>query len=123
MGAEPQAASDSKAECVRQYFFTLVRPPRRGYVCRSSGLDKWLEASSCSNFEDFQARRGNVRFKGKETKKATLVHTLNGSGVALARTMVAILENYQTNDGEVIIPDVLRPYLGGMERIIKPRTH
>ncbi|MDP8264713.1 MAG: serine--tRNA ligase [Candidatus Aceula lacicola] len=83
----------------------------------AAGLDKWLEVSSCSNFEDFQARRANIRFKGKETKKTTFIHTLNGSGVALARTMVAILENYQTKDGEVVIPKVLRPYMGGQEKI------
>ena len=81
------------------------------------GLDKWLEVSSCSNFEDFQARRSNIRFKGKETKKATLVHTLNGSGVALARTVIAILENYQTQEGDVIVPEVLRPYMHGKERL------
>ncbi|MDD3375066.1 MAG: serine--tRNA ligase [Candidatus Omnitrophica bacterium] len=83
----------------------------------AAGLDKWLEVSSCSNFEDFQARRANIRFKDKETKKTIFVHTLNGSGVALARTMVAILENYQTQDGEVVIPKVLRPYMGGQEKI------
>ena len=83
------------------------------------GMEKWLETSSCSNFEDFQARRANIRFKGKETKKATLIHTLNGSGVALARTVVAILENYQNEKGEVVIPKVLRPYMGGAEIISK----
>jgi seryl-tRNA synthetase len=83
------------------------------------GIDKWLEVSSCSNFEDFQARRANIRFKNKETKKVQLVHTLNGSGVAMARTMISILENYQTADGSVIIPPVLRPYLGGLEKISK----
>ncbi|HQP09959.1 MAG TPA: serine--tRNA ligase [Candidatus Omnitrophota bacterium] len=83
----------------------------------ASGMDKWLEVSSCSNFEDFQARRANIRFKGKETKKPALVHTLNGSGIALARTVVAILENYQTKEGRVIIPEVLRPYMGGMKEI------
>ncbi len=85
----------------------------------AGGLDKWLEVSSCSNFEDFQARRANIKFKGKETPKAAFVHTLNGSGVALARTMIAILENYQTKDGEVIIPDVLQPYMGGEKKIGK----
>ncbi len=84
------------------------------YAC---GLDKWLEVSSCSNFEDFQARRANIRFKGKENKKTSFVHTLNGSGVALARTMIAILENCQTKEGEVVIPKVLRPYMGGQEKI------
>jgi len=85
----------------------------------AAGVNSWLEVSSCSNFEDFQARRANIRFKGKETKKAALVHTLNGSGLALARVVVAILENYQTAEGDVIIPEVLRPYMGGMERIGK----
>ena len=83
----------------------------------AAGMDKYLEVSSCSNFEDFQARRANIRYKGGDVKKPTLVHTLNGSGVALARCVVAILENYQTADGEVIIPEVLRPYMGGMEKI------
>ena len=81
------------------------------------GMDRWLEVSSCSNFEDFQARRANIRFKGSETKKPRLIHTLNGSGLALPRTVVSILENYQTSDGDVIIPEVLRPYMGGEERI------
>jgi len=85
----------------------------------SCGLEKWLEVSSCSNFEDFQARRASIRFKGKEAKKPAFVHTLNGSGLALARTMVAILENYQTKEGEVIIPEVLVPYMGGSKKIVK----
>jgi seryl-tRNA synthetase len=83
----------------------------------AAGLDKWLEGSSCSNFEDFQARRANIRFKGKETKKPTFVHTLNGSGVALPRTMIAILENYQTKEGDIVIPEPLRPYMGGLAKI------
>ncbi len=85
----------------------------------AAGLNKWLEISSCSNFEDFQARRANIKFKGKETKKPTLVHTLNGSGLALARTMIAILENNQTKEGDIIIPKVLRPYMNGLEKISK----
>ena len=84
----------------------------------AAGLDKWLECSSCSNFEDFQARRANIRFKGKTTPKPALVHTLNGSGVALARTVVALLENYQTAEGDVVVPEVLRPYMGGLEKIV-----
>ena len=87
----------------------------------AAGLDKWLECSSCSNFEDFQARRANIRFKGKTTPKPALVHTLNGSGVALARTVVALLENYQTAEGDVVIPEVLRPYMGGLEKIVVSR--
>jgi len=83
----------------------------------SPGIDKWLEVSSCSNFESFQARRANIRFKRKDGKKPEFVHTLNGSGVALPRTVVAILENYQQADGSVVIPEVLRPYMNGLERI------
>lgn len=83
----------------------------------AAGMDKWLEVSSCSNFEDFQARRANIRFKGKETKKPAFVHTVNGSGLALARTVVAVLENYQTKEGDVLIPEVLQPYMGGMKKI------
>ena len=79
--------------------------------------NKYREISSCSNFEDFQARRGNIRYKPKGGKKTEFVHTLNGSGLAVGRTVVAILENYQQSDGSVIIPQVLRPYMGGVERI------
>jgi seryl-tRNA synthetase len=81
------------------------------------GMDKWLEVSSCSNFEDFQARRANIRFRRKDTKKVEFVHTLNGSGVALARTVVAIMENYQQKDGSIIIPEALRPYFDGLSTI------
>ena len=81
------------------------------------GIDKWLEVSSCSNFESFQARRANIKYRRKDNKKLDYVHTLNGSGVALARTLAAIIENYQQEDGSIIIPDVLRPYLDGKERI------
>jgi seryl-tRNA synthetase len=77
------------------------------------GVEKWLEVSSCSNFEDFQARRINIRFRD-EQGKVHFVHTLNGSGVALPRTLIALLENYQQEDGSVIIPEVLRPYTGGL---------
>lgn len=85
----------------------------------AAGSDAWLEVSSCSNFEDFQARRANIRFKGQESKKAVFPHTLNGSGLALARTVVAILENGQTKDGDVVIPEALRPYMGGQEKITR----
>ncbi|RKY32806.1 MAG: serine--tRNA ligase [Candidatus Omnitrophota bacterium] len=81
------------------------------------GIDKWLEVSSCSNFESFQARRANIRFRNKDTKELDFVHTLNGSGIALARTMVAILENYQQKDGSILVPKVLKPYVDGKERI------
>jgi seryl-tRNA synthetase len=79
----------------------------------------YREISSCSNFEDFQARRANIRFKRKGQKGTQLVHTLNGSGLAVGRTLAALLENYQQADGSVIIPDVLRPYMGGKD-IITP---
>ena len=77
----------------------------------------YREISSCSNFEDFQARRAHIRFKQKGHKGTRLVHTLNGSGLAVGRTFAAILENYQQADGTVIIPEVLHDYLGGIERI------
>ncbi len=83
----------------------------------ASGIDSWLEVSSCSNFESFQARRANIKFRRKDTKKLEYAHTLNGSGVALARTLIAILENYQQKDGSIAIPQALRPYLDGNERI------
>ena len=81
------------------------------------GQNVYKEISSCSNFEAFQARRANIRFKRKGGKRTELVHTLNGSGLAIGRTVVAILENYQQEDGSVVIPEVLRPYMGGIEVI------
>ena len=79
----------------------------------------YREISSCSNFESFQARRANIRFKRKGKKGTELVHTLNGSGLAVGRTVAALLENYQQADGSVLIPEALRPYMGGMEKIEK----
>lgn len=76
------------------------------------GIDKWLEVSSCSNFEAYQARRANIRYRPEPGAKPEFVHTLNGSGVALPRLVVALLENYQQPDGTVIVPEVLRPYVG-----------
>jgi seryl-tRNA synthetase len=76
------------------------------------GVEKWLEVSSCSNFRDYQARRMAIRFRSEPGSKPELVHTLNGSGLALPRTVAAILETYQQADGSVVVPDVLRPYLG-----------
>ena len=78
----------------------------------ASGEGKWLEVSSCSNFEDFQARRGNIRFRRNSDKKVEFVHTLNGSGVATPRLLVALLETYQNADGSISIPDPLQPYMG-----------
>jgi len=79
----------------------------------------YREISSCSNFESFQARRANIRFKRKGKKGTELIHTLNGSGLAVGRTVAALLENYQQADGSVFIPKALRPYMGGMEKIEK----
>jgi seryl-tRNA synthetase len=104
-------------------------------VCLSTGdlgfssaktydLEVWLpgqglyrEISSCSNFCDFQARRAGIRYKRKGASGTSLVHTLNGSGLAVGRTLVAILENYQQPDGSVMIPETLRSYMGGMDFI------
>jgi seryl-tRNA synthetase len=77
------------------------------------GVDKWLEVSSCSNFEAFQARRANIRYRPERGAKPEFVHTLNGSGMAFPRILAALLENYQQEDGSVTLPDVLRPYMGG----------
>ncbi len=82
------------------------------------GQDAHYEVSSCSNCEDYQARRGNIRYRSKTDKKVRFVHTLNGSGLATPRLMVAILENNQQKDGSIVIPDVLRNYLGGKERLV-----
>jgi seryl-tRNA synthetase len=90
-------------------------------------IEVWLpsqqtyrEISSCSNTEAFQARRASIRFRPQGTGKAEHVHTLNGSGLAVGRTLIAVLENYQQADGSVVVPEALRPYMGGME-IIEPR--
>ena len=79
--------------------------------------NRYVEISSCSNFEAFQARRANIKFKRKGAKRAEFVHTLNGSGLAIGRTVAAIMENYQNRDGSITIPDALRPYMNGKERI------
>ncbi len=85
------------------------------------GCGEWLEVSSCSNFRDFQARRANIRYRPEVGARPAYVHTLNGSGLALPRTLIAILENYQQEDGSVVVPRVLRPYLGGLETIGPPK--
>ncbi len=93
-------------------------------AAKTYDIEVWLpgqgiyrEISSCSNFEDFQARRAKIRFKRKGKKGTEFVHTLNGSGLAVGRTVIAILENYQQKDGTVIVPEVLRKYMNGMEKI------
>lgn len=83
----------------------------------AAGIGQWLEVSSCSNFEDFQARRANIRFRREVGAKLEFVHTLNASGVALPRLVAALLEHYQQPDGSVLVPEALRPYLGGLERL------
>jgi seryl-tRNA synthetase len=95
-------------------------------AAKTYDLEVWLpgqqlyrEISSCSNFTDFQARRANIRFRRKKASGTELVHTLNGSGLAVGRTLVAILENYQQADGSVVIPEALRPYIGGLSIIRK----
>ena len=95
-------------------------------AARTFDIEVWLpgqatyrEISSCSNFRDYQARRAAIRFRREDGEKPELVHTLNGSGLAVGRTLVAILENYQQADGSVLVPEALRPYMGGLERITK----
>ena len=96
-------------------------------AAKTYDIEVWLpsqrtfrEISSCSNFEDFQARRAGIRYRPGSKGKLDYVHTLNGSGLAVGRTLVAILENFQQSDGSVVIPEVLRPYMGGLERIVAP---
>jgi seryl-tRNA synthetase len=83
------------------------------------GQNAYREISSCSNFEDFQARRANIRFRPNPKAKVEFVHTLNGSGLAVGRTWVAVVENYQQADGSVVIPPALRPYMDGLEKITR----
>lgn len=81
------------------------------------GQDAWREISSCSNTRDFQARRMNARYRAQAGSAPAFVHTLNGSGLAVGRTLIAVMENYQNEDGSITVPEVLRPYMGGLERI------
>jgi len=83
----------------------------------AAGCGEWLEVSSCSNFGDFQARRAQIRYRPERGANAQYAHTLNGSGLALPRILIAVLENYQQADGAVVVPEVLRPYMGGTEVI------
>ena len=85
------------------------------------GLNEWLEVSSVSNVGDFQARRANIKYRPTEGGKLRLVHTLNGSGLGMPRTLIAVLENYQQADGSVVVPNVLRPWMGGID-VILPET-
>ena len=85
----------------------------------AAGQERFLEISSCSNFEDFQSRRANIRYRPEKGAKPEFVHTLNASGLALPRVMIALLENNQQADGTIRIPKVLQPYLSGIEQIGK----
>jgi seryl-tRNA synthetase len=83
------------------------------------GQQAYREISSCSNCTDFQARRAGLRFRPADGGKPQWLHTLNGSGLAVGRTLVAVLENYQLQDGSIRVPEALRPYLGGLETIVR----
>jgi seryl-tRNA synthetase len=85
------------------------------------GQNTYREISSCSNTEAFQARRANIKFRAQGSGKAEFVHTLNGSGLAVGRTLIAILENYQQEDGSVVVPDALRPYMDGLDVISRSK--
>jgi seryl-tRNA synthetase len=136
----PETSYDEHEKLTRHAETVLERlglPYRRMLLCtgdmgfssaKTYDLEVWLpgqnayrEISSCSNFEAFQARRANIRYRPAGAKKAELVHTLNGSALAVGRTYLAILENYQQPDGSVIVPDALVPYMGG-QTLIEPET-
>jgi seryl-tRNA synthetase len=104
-----------KALCTGDLGFAAVK----GYDIEvwAPGCDEWLEVSTCSDCGDFQARRTNIRFRREKGAKVEFVHTLNGSGLGLPRTLIAVMESYQQRDGSVVVPEALRPYMGGRERI------
>jgi seryl-tRNA synthetase len=83
------------------------------------GCGEWLEVSSVSNVTDFQARRANIKYRPADGGRARFVHTLNGSGLGMPRTLIAVLEHYQQADGSVVVPEVLRPWMGGID-VIRP---
>ena len=133
---ESDAEHEKLTRDAEEILEALKLPYRRMLLCagdtgfssaKTFDLEVWLpgqqlyrEISSCSNFEEFQARRANIRYRAQGAKaKPEFVHTLNGSGLAVGRTWLAILENYQQADGSVLIPEVLRPYMGGLDRIAK----
>jgi seryl-tRNA synthetase len=132
---DSEAEHERMTSCAEEVLKRLELPFRRmllsagdmGFAAKKTyDLEVWLpsqnryrEISSCSNCGDFQARRMQARFRRASDRKVELVHTLNGSGLAVGRTLVAILENYQNQDGSVTIPERLRPYMGGAERIAR----
>ncbi len=131
-------ASEAALEALREHAETILQKLRLPYrtvmlcggdlgfsAARTYDLEVWLpsqntyrEISSCSNFRDFQARRMKARWRNPETKKPELLHTINGSGLAVGRTLIAIMENYQQADGAISVPEVLRPYMHGLECIV-----
>jgi seryl-tRNA synthetase len=132
---ESEAEHEQLTRDAEEVLETLGLPYRRMLLCttdtgfssaKTYDLEVWLpgqglyrEISSCSNFNDFQARRANIRYRPNGKGRPEFVHTLNGSGLAVGRTWVAIVENYQQADGSVVIPEALRPYMGGLERIVR----
>lgn len=103
------------ASCVGELSFAAAESTTLEVWAMGAGT--YLEVSSCSNFRDFQARRADIRYRPKDMPGTRFLHTVNGSGVALPRTMIALVENYQTADGSIVIPEALRDYMGGLERI------
>jgi seryl-tRNA synthetase len=105
-----------KALCTGDLGFTA----RRTYDVEvwASGCGEWLEVSSVSNCGEFQARRANARFRSDPKAKPRYLHTLNGSGLGLPRTLIAVLESYQQADGTIVVPEVLRPWMGGLELLV-----
>ena len=130
---DSEAAHEALTQHAEEVLQQLGLPYRRMLLCagdtgfssaKTYDLEVWLpgqnayrEISSCSNFRDFQARRLMARWRNPETSKPELVHTVNGSGLAVGRTLIAVLENYQRADGKVEVPEVLRPYMGGVSEI------
>ena len=130
---ESYAEHERLTACVEEVLTPLALPYRTVLLCtgdmgfasaKTYDIEVWLpgqntyrEISSCSNTEAFQARRANIKFRAQGSGKAEFAHTLNGSGLAVGRTLIAILENYQQEDGSVVVPEVLRPYMGGLEVI------
>ncbi|MFS8367551.1 serine--tRNA ligase [Acetobacter oryzifermentans] len=130
---ESDAEHERMTRCAEKVLEKLNIPYRRMLLCAGDtgfgaaktfdleawlpGQDAWREISSCSNTRDFQARRMNARYRPQAGATPAFVHTLNGSGLAVGRTLIAVMENYQNEDGSVTVPDVLRPYMGGIEKI------
>lgn len=91
------------------------------YEIWAAGCQEWLEVSSVSNVTDFQARRANIKYRPREGGKIRFVHTLNGSGLGMPRTLIAVLENSQQADGSIVVPEILRPWMGNID-VIRPQS-